>query len=116
MPWKASTVYFMFFTPGSSRGIAFKDLISGLVLLSCGTQDEKLELLFHLCSGGTSSMPVTDLIALVKASEDGKIPEHVIHAFGTSEQITSDQFKGWISQYWSTMALTSAFEMINQRF
>ncbi|OQV22250.1 Ubiquitin carboxyl-terminal hydrolase 32 [Hypsibius exemplaris] len=105
VPQKVAEAIFSAFG-GTSRGITFKDLLAGLVLLSCGTQDEKLELLFHLCSGGTSSMPVMDLIALVKASEDGKVPQHVIHAFGTSELITADQFKGWISQYWSTMGLT----------
>ncbi|XP_055351752.1 ubiquitin carboxyl-terminal hydrolase 32-like isoform X2 [Paramacrobiotus metropolitanus] len=91
---------------GTQRGVSLKELVAGLVLLSCGTQEEKLHLLFHLCAGGAQTMPISDLIAIIKTSEDGTIPEHLVHAFAAHSTITAEQFRVWIAQYWNSMSLT----------
>ncbi|GAV01668.1 hypothetical protein RvY_12345-2 [Ramazzottius varieornatus] len=105
VPSKISEALYLAFG-GTSKGIVFKDLVAGLTLLACGTHEEKLDFLYHLCAGGAPTMPLTDLLAMIKIWEDGRIPEHVLRAFGTAELITAEQFRGWISQYSKSMALT----------
>ncbi|KAG5891616.1 hypothetical protein JTB14_037130 [Gonioctena quinquepunctata] len=94
---------------GSSRGIGLKDLICGLVLLTKGTQDEKIKFLWTLyCNdSGTNITRIEFQSALQTEGKlsppNGPIKPNsswdriIISLFGVNQdKVTFEDFKAWI--------------------
>jgi ubiquitin carboxyl-terminal hydrolase 6/32 len=67
---------------GTIKGIIFKDLVCGLVLLTLGTNEEKYKFLFNLYSNESENVILRDEFQrLIQGSECIFLPEHVQFLF-----------------------------------
>lgn len=92
---------------GTSKGITFKDLLCGLVLLTRGEESEKIRFIFSLCANeGGPYVYKDDMIRLVQACDNGFVPEAVADCFSESERVSFDEFKDWLLHRQDAMSLT----------
>ncbi|KAJ6636569.1 Ubiquitin carboxyl-terminal hydrolase 32, partial [Pseudolycoriella hygida] len=93
---------------GTQKGIAFKELLCGLVLLTKGTPDEKIKFLWNVyCNDSNTHILKHEF---TKALQIESTYQHsyssgqpslshtsiLISLFGHSDRVTFDQFKSWI--------------------
>ncbi|KAK7789457.1 hypothetical protein R5R35_012652 [Gryllus longicercus] len=82
---------------GTQKGIALKDLLCGLVLLTRGKEEEKLKFLFGLYSNESGSYVVReDFQRLLQACESGYVPETVSSLFLEKDRVTYEEFRDWL--------------------
>lgn len=92
---------------GTSKGITFKDLLCGLVLLTRGTREERIRFIFNLYANeGGTHIYKNDMIKLVLACDGGFIPEAVADCFLESEKVTFEEFQEWLLQHPDATSLT----------
>ncbi|XP_029830554.2 ubiquitin carboxyl-terminal hydrolase 32 isoform X2 [Ixodes scapularis] len=92
---------------GTSKGINFKDLLCGLVLLTRGTREERIRFIFNLYANeGGTHIYKNDMIKLVLACDGGYIPEAVADCFIESEKVTFEEFHEWLLQHPEATSLT----------
>uniref|UniRef100_A0A224Z2Y2 Ubiquitin carboxyl-terminal hydrolase 32 n=1 Tax=Rhipicephalus zambeziensis TaxID=60191 RepID=A0A224Z2Y2_9ACAR len=92
---------------GTSKGITFKDLLCGLVLLTRGTREERIRFIFNLYANeGGTHIHKNDMIKLVLACDGGFIPEAVADCFLESEKVTFEEFQEWLEQHPDATSLT----------
>ncbi|CAN7937582.1 unnamed protein product [Ixodes hexagonus] len=92
---------------GTSKGINFKDLLCGLVLLTRGTREERIRFIFNLYANeGGTHIYKNDMIKLVLACDGGYIPEAVADCFVESEKVTFEEFHEWLLQHPEATSLT----------
>ncbi|GAB0091632.1 ubiquitin carboxyl-terminal hydrolase 32 [Sergentomyia squamirostris] len=86
---------------GTQKGISFKELICGLVLLAKGTQEEKIRFLFNLyCNESGTHILKHDFIRALQT----ELPQQAVtnsnnwvSLFGQTDRVTFEQFKSWIT-------------------
>ncbi|XP_055716010.1 ubiquitin carboxyl-terminal hydrolase 32-like [Phlebotomus papatasi] len=86
---------------GTQKGICFKELICGLVLLAKGTQEEKIRFLFNLyCNESGMHIVKHDFIRALQT----ELPQQTVinnnnwvSLFGQTDRVTFEQFKSWIT-------------------
>ncbi|XP_055677370.1 ubiquitin carboxyl-terminal hydrolase 32 isoform X2 [Lutzomyia longipalpis] len=86
---------------GTQKGISFKDLICGLVLLAKGSQEEKIRFLFNLyCNESGTHIIKHDFIRALQT----ELPQQTVinnnnwvSLFGQTDRVTFEQFKSWIT-------------------
>ncbi|XP_071945533.1 ubiquitin carboxyl-terminal hydrolase 32-like isoform X2 [Antedon mediterranea] len=93
---------------GTSKGIVFKELLSGLVLLTKGTQIEKIKFIFQLCASETG-MHVNrdDLQKFIVACDGGPVPIEVKKLFRGTEHVSYEQFCSWLLNHTGVMKISS---------
>lgn len=90
---------FLFMACGGvpDKGIAWKELLCGLVLLTRGKADEKLKFLFNLYSGENGTyIYQNEFQKTVEALENGYVPEGVSHLFFEHDPVSFEEFKDWL--------------------
>ncbi|KAH9383808.1 hypothetical protein HPB48_025578 [Haemaphysalis longicornis] len=96
---------------GTSKGITFKDLLCGLVLLTRGTREERIRFIFNLYANeGGTHIYKNDMIKLicglglpsggVVVSNDHSCPPL------QSEKVTFEEFQEWLLQHPDATSLT----------
>ncbi|KAI0214878.1 Ubiquitin carboxyl-terminal hydrolase 32 [Lamellibrachia satsuma] len=81
---------------GSAKGISFKDLLCGLVMLTNYRRDEKIKFLFglyaneHLCS-----IEKHEMDAFILAT-DGQVPQSLSELFRETDSVSFESFRSWI--------------------
>ncbi|XP_030372424.1 ubiquitin carboxyl-terminal hydrolase 32 isoform X2 [Scaptodrosophila lebanonensis] len=80
---------------GTQRGISFKDLLCGLVLITRGTPEEKTKFLWNLyCNDAGTYIIRSDYVRNVN------LPQiETVSLFAQSERVSFDQFQDWISKH-----------------
>ncbi|XP_059614538.1 ubiquitin carboxyl-terminal hydrolase 32 isoform X2 [Phlebotomus argentipes] len=86
---------------GTQKGINFKELICGLVLLAKGSQEEKIRFLFNLyCNESGTHVIKHDFIRALQT----ELPQQTVinnnnwvSLFGQTDRVTFEQFKSWIT-------------------
>ncbi|XP_027228164.1 ubiquitin carboxyl-terminal hydrolase 32 isoform X2 [Penaeus vannamei] len=82
---------------GSAKGIAFKDLLCSLVLLTRGNREEKIKFIFGVYANEAGSHVLrSEMLRQLQATEGGYNPEILHKCFGQSERVSYDEFKDWL--------------------
>ncbi|PSN41510.1 hypothetical protein C0J52_07225 [Blattella germanica] len=92
---------------GTQKGIALKDLLCGLVLLTRGREEEKLKFLFGLYSNESGSYVVRDeLQRMLQACENGYVPDSIASLFSERDRATYEEFRDWLTAHPDATSLT----------
>ncbi|KZS03438.1 Uncharacterized protein APZ42_033875 [Daphnia magna] len=82
---------------GTAKGISFKDLLSGLVLLTRGTQDEKCRFIFSLYAKDINSVVTKDnVVNYTTKYSDGWNLENISSLFDEAEAVNYSKFREWL--------------------
>ncbi|KAM7355200.1 ubiquitin specific protease 32 isoform 3-T3 [Cochliomyia hominivorax] len=77
---------------GTAKGISFKDLLCGLVLITRGTEEEKTKFLWNLyCNDNGSYILKSDFTKAINLH-----PYESVSLFAQGDRINFEQFQGWI--------------------
>ncbi|CAN0056591.1 unnamed protein product [Lampetra planeri] len=96
VPSKVAEVIYNSFG-GSSKGLSFKELVVGLVLLTRGRDEEKIKYIFSLCANESGSYVSREgLEGLLQACETQPLAETVRQCFRESERANYERFKQWL--------------------
>ncbi|KAF0760813.1 ubiquitin carboxyl-terminal hydrolase 32 [Aphis craccivora] len=77
---------------GTIKGIIFKDLVCGLVLLTL--------VLFNLYSNENENVILRDEFQrLIQGSESIFVPEHVQFLFSEQDRVNYDEFRSWLTRH-----------------
>ncbi|XP_017956703.1 ubiquitin carboxyl-terminal hydrolase 32 isoform X3 [Drosophila navojoa] len=87
---------------GTQRGISFKDLLCGLVLITRGTQEEKTKFLWNLyCNDAGTYIIKSDYVRNVNLA-----PFESVSLFAQGERVNFEQFQEWIVKHRSATVLS----------
>ncbi|KAH8405303.1 hypothetical protein KR222_004086 [Zaprionus bogoriensis] len=87
---------------GTQRGISFKDLLCGLVLITRGTQEEKTKFLWNLyCNDAGTYIIKSDYVRNVSLA-----PFESVSLFAQSERANFEQFQDWIVKHRNATVLS----------
>lgn len=87
---------------GSQKGIALKELLCGLVLLTRGQEEEKLRFLFGLYSNESGTYVVRDEFQrMLQICEGGYVPDCIGSLFSEKDRdrATYEEFKDWLREH-----------------
>ncbi|XP_059216867.1 ubiquitin carboxyl-terminal hydrolase 32 isoform X1 [Stomoxys calcitrans] len=77
---------------GTSKGISFKDLLCGLVLITKGTEEEKTKFLWNLyCNDSGTYILKSEFTKTVSI-----LPCETVSLFAQTDRINFEQFQNWI--------------------
>ncbi|KAK3792374.1 hypothetical protein RRG08_045918 [Elysia crispata] len=81
---------------GTSKGLSFKDLLCGLVILTKGTKEEKMKLIFGMyCDDSCTFVQKDEMDRRVLESER-QISPALSTLFRESDQVSFDTFSAWL--------------------
>ncbi|KAK2185909.1 hypothetical protein NP493_217g02044 [Ridgeia piscesae] len=83
---------------GSTKGICFKDLLCGLVMLTNYRKDEKIKFLFGLYANenlSSISIEKHEMDAFILAT-DGQVPQSLSDLFRETDSVSYESFRCWI--------------------
>ncbi|XP_017134812.1 ubiquitin carboxyl-terminal hydrolase 32 isoform X1 [Drosophila miranda] len=87
---------------GTQRGISFKDLLCGLVLITRGSQEEKTKFLWNLyCNDSGTYIVKSDYVRNVNLA-----PFESVSLFAQSERVNFEQFQDWIVKHRNATVLS----------
>ncbi|XP_068142891.1 ubiquitin carboxyl-terminal hydrolase 32 isoform X1 [Drosophila tropicalis] len=87
---------------GTQRGITFKDLLCGLVLITRGSQDEKTKFLWNLyCNDAGTYIVKSDYVRNVNLA-----PFESVSLFAQGERVNFEQFQDWIVKHRNATVLS----------
>ncbi|KRG06553.1 ubiquitin carboxyl-terminal hydrolase 32 isoform X1 [Drosophila mojavensis] len=87
---------------GTQRGISFKDLLCGLVLITRGTQEEKTKFLWNLyCNDAGTYIIKSDYVRNVSLA-----PFESVSLFAQGERVNFEQFQDWIVKHRNATVLS----------
>ncbi|XP_076059243.1 ubiquitin specific protease 32 isoform X2 [Oratosquilla oratoria] len=85
---------------GTAKGIAFKDLLCSLVLLTRGNNDEKIKFIFGVYANEAGThVSRAEMLRQLQATEGGYTPEIVHKCFGQSDRVSYEEFRLWLSEH-----------------
>ncbi|XP_017843639.1 ubiquitin carboxyl-terminal hydrolase 32 isoform X1 [Drosophila busckii] len=88
---------------GTQRGISFKDLLCGLVLITRGTQEEKTKFLWNLyCNDAGTYINKSDYVRNVNLA-----PFESVSLFAQSERANFEQFQDWVTKHRNATVLSN---------
>ncbi|ELT99007.1 hypothetical protein CAPTEDRAFT_129894 [Capitella teleta] len=79
---------------GSPKGLTFKELLCGLVLITRGSQEERVRFLFGLFSN--ESYIQKDEMDTAVLSLEGQVPQAMSELFLESDRVTYECFRHWV--------------------
>ncbi|ESO97937.1 hypothetical protein LOTGIDRAFT_153048 [Lottia gigantea] len=91
---------------GSSKGLSFKDLLCGLVVLTRGTREEKMKLIFGVYADDSFSFVQKDETDKRILETEGQISTAVSDLFRESDQVNYDQFCSWLRNHPDATVIT----------
>ncbi|XP_052268914.1 ubiquitin carboxyl-terminal hydrolase 32-like isoform X1 [Dreissena polymorpha] len=95
VPQKVAQLLFKGFG-GTSKGISFKDLLAGMVVLTKGTKEEKIKLIFAMYADDSYSLiQKDDMDRKIVATED-QVPDALSHLFAEGDQVSYERFRRWV--------------------
>ncbi|XP_030848149.1 ubiquitin carboxyl-terminal hydrolase 32 isoform X3 [Strongylocentrotus purpuratus] len=108
MPQKLGEHLFFSFG-GTNKGITFKDLFCGLVLLTRGRQAEKLRFIFGMCANQENGTYVTrmDLNNFIAACDGNAPAADTVQLFRESDRVSYEQFCSWLMKNSDVMKLSA---------
>uniref|UniRef100_A0A8C4R9Q7 Ubiquitin carboxyl-terminal hydrolase 32 n=1 Tax=Eptatretus burgeri TaxID=7764 RepID=A0A8C4R9Q7_EPTBU len=96
VPPKVAEVIFNSFG-GSGKGLTFKELMVGLVLLTRGRDEEKLKYIFSVCANDSGSYVTREgMEALLQACDGQPIPVSMKQFLREGERVSYDHFRPWL--------------------
>ncbi|XP_076452524.1 ubiquitin carboxyl-terminal hydrolase 32-like isoform X2 [Babylonia areolata] len=84
---------------GSTKGVSFKDLLCGLVVLTKGTREEKIKLIFGMYADETYSYVQKDEMDRKVLESEGHVSPALCDLFRESDQVTYEQFYSWVRDH-----------------
>ncbi|KAI5696057.1 hypothetical protein M8J75_007481 [Diaphorina citri] len=84
---------------GTNKGIAFKDLVCGLILLTRGTISEKHRFLFDIYSDDGEYIYREGFQRMVSSSESGEVYGAMAKLFSDGDKVNFERFRDWIICY-----------------
>ncbi|KAK3083744.1 hypothetical protein FSP39_002517 [Pinctada imbricata] len=84
---------------GTSKGLSYKDLICGLVVLTKGTKEERMKMIFAMYSDDTYSYVQKDEMDRCVLETEGHVPSALSDLFSESDQVNYDYFRLWIQRH-----------------
>lgn len=81
---------------GTNKGITFRDLLCGLVLLTRGTREEKIKFIFNIYSTDGAFVNKDNMESLILGCDGGNIPQPVIDCFSENDRLTFEEFSNWL--------------------
>lgn len=90
----ADQIYLAF--GGTNKGITFRDLLCGLVLLTRGTREEKIKFIFNIYSTDGAFVYKDNMESLILACDGGNIPQAVIECFSQCDRLPFEDFSSWL--------------------
>ncbi|KAG1684339.1 Ubiquitin carboxyl-terminal hydrolase 32 [Nymphon striatum] len=92
---------------GSIRGLTFKELVCGLVLLTSSSREEKIRFIFLLYANEAGTHVLKNqMVRLVKEIEGGYVPEAVADCFLERESVCFEDFAFWLLTHEDATCLT----------
>ncbi|XP_022103734.1 ubiquitin carboxyl-terminal hydrolase 32-like isoform X2 [Acanthaster planci] len=94
---------------GTNKGLVFKDLFTGLVLLARGSQTEKLKFIFALCASHDGGMYISqeDLEQFISTCDGSPPPQEVAQLFREDDRASYEQFCSWLLKHSHVMKLSA---------
>ncbi|XP_033627039.1 ubiquitin carboxyl-terminal hydrolase 32-like isoform X1 [Asterias rubens] len=108
MPTKLGEhLYFAF--GGNNKGLIFKELFSGMVLLAKGSQTEKLKFIFALCACQENGMYISqeDVEQFISTCDGNTPPQEVAQLFREDDRVSYEQFCSWLLKHSHVMKLSA---------
>lgn len=91
---------------GTQKGLGFKDLISGLVLLTRGNPEEKIKFIFGIYANESfSHINKTEMDELILQTE-GTVPQDLADLFLQSDQVSFESFYRWVRDHAEALSMT----------
>lgn len=81
---------------GTNKGITFRDLLCGLVLLTRGTREEKIKFIFNIYSTDGAFIHKDNMESSILACDGGNIPQPVIDCFSECDRLSFEEFSSWL--------------------
>ncbi|XP_005089176.1 ubiquitin carboxyl-terminal hydrolase 32 [Aplysia californica] len=81
---------------GTSKGLPFKDLLCGLVILTKGTREEKIKLIFGMYCDDSCTYVQKDEMDRRVLETEGQVSPALSSLFKVSDQVSYDQFSMWL--------------------
>ncbi|EDO39905.1 predicted protein [Nematostella vectensis] len=91
---------------GTGKGVTFRDLLCGLVLLTRGTREEKIKFIFNVYSSDGTYVTKDCIESLILACDGGNIPQVVSDVFSEVDRLTFDEFSHWLLKHPDVTTLT----------
>ncbi|KAF0300546.1 Ubiquitin carboxyl-terminal hydrolase 32 [Amphibalanus amphitrite] len=85
---------------GGQKGISFKDLLCGLVVITRGTAEEKIKLLFNVYAGeGGQFITRTSMLKVVQQCEGKTNVDGFRALFKSEERVGYSEYRDWVQLY-----------------
>ncbi|KAJ8312078.1 hypothetical protein KUTeg_009451 [Tegillarca granosa] len=84
---------------GTSRGLTMKDLLCGLVILTKGSKEERIKLVFGMYSDDTYSYVQKDEMDRKVLETEGQVSGALSTLFADNDQVGYEHFRSWIYQH-----------------
>ncbi|XP_041349176.1 ubiquitin carboxyl-terminal hydrolase 32-like [Gigantopelta aegis] len=81
---------------GSNKGLSFKDLVCGLVVLTKGTREEKIKLIFGMYADESYSYVQKDEMDRRVLETEGQVSPALSTLFRESDQVNFETFYQWV--------------------
>lgn len=81
---------------GTSRGLTFKELLAGLVVLTKGTKEEKIRLIFGMYADDTFSYVQKDEMDRKILATEEQVPPSLSELFAQNDQVEYEHFRAWV--------------------
>ncbi|CAH0394748.1 unnamed protein product [Bemisia tabaci] len=92
---------------GTARGIAFKELVCGLVLLTRGSDEEKYKFLFGLYSNENGSyISGEEFHRTLNTLEADKVPDYINTLCNEHGRISYEEFREWLKEHPDAFSLS----------
>ncbi|XP_006811225.1 ubiquitin carboxyl-terminal hydrolase 32-like [Saccoglossus kowalevskii] len=91
---------------GNTKGLAFKDLFCGLVLLTRGKREEKIKLVYSIYSNDSSGLVHKDELESLIMASDSHLPQSLPALFFDSDRATYEQFHQWVTVNFDATTIT----------
>uniref|UniRef100_A0A1B6CHY2 ubiquitinyl hydrolase 1 n=1 Tax=Clastoptera arizonana TaxID=38151 RepID=A0A1B6CHY2_9HEMI len=84
---------------GTPKGIAFRELLCGLVLLTRGVEEEKIKFLFSLYANENSAYIFIDEFLHMLQLCENVCDNSIGNLFNEKDRVTYEEFKDWLQKY-----------------
>ncbi|XP_059179325.1 ubiquitin carboxyl-terminal hydrolase 32-like isoform X2 [Physella acuta] len=81
---------------GTSKGLSYKDLLCGLVILTKGTREEKMKLIFAMYCDDSCTYVQKDEMDKRVIETEGQVSPALSNLFKESDQVSYEQFSYWL--------------------
>ncbi|XP_060562624.1 ubiquitin carboxyl-terminal hydrolase 32-like [Ruditapes philippinarum] len=95
VPTKIAQLLFKAFG-GNSKGLSFKELLAGMVVLTKGTKEEKIKLIFGMYADESFTVINKDEMDRKIVTTEDQVPPSLTQLFAQSDQIDYETFRTWV--------------------